>query len=131
MIILEKEAENILNQFQDLPWSNLEAHLPDYDGREFGLLSPMLTPALRVYERFYKGQLMVEMAKASVSLERFYLKHGRYPEQLGARHAAGPNPFIMRERIRWVGTARTKVVFRCPVPTLSWRVEGREEKTRR
>ena len=25
---------------------------------------------------------MVEMAKASVSLERFYLKHGRYPEQL-------------------------------------------------
>ena len=27
-------------------------------------------------------QLMVEMAKASVSLERFYLKHGRYPEQL-------------------------------------------------
>jgi len=71
-----------VDQFQHRPWSELEAHLPDYDGRAFGLLSAMLTPSMRVYDRFYKGQLMVNMAKASLSLERFYLKHGRYPEQL-------------------------------------------------
>jgi len=79
---LGKEAENIVDQFQHRPWSELEAQLPDYDDREFGLLSAILTPALRVYDRFYSAQLMVEIAKASVPLERFYLKHGRYPEQL-------------------------------------------------
>ena len=79
---LSKEAENMVDQFQHRPWSELEVYLPDYDGREFGLLSGMMTPALRAYDRFYSAQLMVEMAKASVPLERFYLKHGRYPEQL-------------------------------------------------
>ena len=43
----------------------------------------MLSPAMaKATLRFCEVQLMVEMAKASVSLERFYLKHGRYPEHL-------------------------------------------------
>ena len=77
---------------------------------------------------FYSAQLMVEMAKASVPLERFYLKHGRYPEQLEhlvpefcdvmPQDPMSANPFIIEDWgamglscIQWVGTARTKVVF--------------------
>ena len=79
---LEKEAENILGQFQHQPWSGMESQMADYDGRAFGLLSGVFAPGLRNYDRFYSVQLMVEMAKASVSLERYYLKHGQYPVSL-------------------------------------------------
>ena len=79
---LGKMAENILDQFQHQPWSGMESQLPTYDRGSIGVLSAMLTPSLDIYDRFYSAQLMVEMAKASISLERHYLKHGQYPVSL-------------------------------------------------
>ncbi|MDC0263828.1 hypothetical protein OAL86_01875 [Verrucomicrobia bacterium] len=79
---LGKKAENILDQFQHQPWSGMESQLPTYDRGSIGVLSAMLTPPLDIYDRFYSAQLMVEMAKASISLERHYLKHGQYPVRL-------------------------------------------------
>ena len=79
---LGKKAENILDQFQHQPWSGMESQLPTYDRGSIGVLSAMLTPSLDIYDRFYSAQLMVEMAKASISLERHYLKHGQYPVRL-------------------------------------------------
>ncbi len=64
------------------PWSGL-AGIEDTPPDSSGALATMLSPAMaKATLRFCEVQLMVEMAKASVSLERFYLKHGRYPEQL-------------------------------------------------
>ena len=37
---LGKEAENIVDQFQHRPWSEPEAHLLDYDDREFDCSRP-------------------------------------------------------------------------------------------
>ena len=67
---------------QHQPWSGMESQLPTYDRGSIGVLSAMLTPSLDIYDRFYSAQLMVEMAKASISLERHYLKHGQYPVRL-------------------------------------------------
>ena len=108
---LGKEAENIVDQFQHRPWSELEAHLPDYDDRESGLLSAILTPALRVYDRFYSAQLMVEWPRPQCHWSAFISSMGD-TEQLEhlvpefcdvmPRTRCPANPSLSKTGERWV-----------------------------
>ena len=80
---LDAAMEGIVHRSREEPWSHLPIEIPNRP--EFGLFSGMLIRSLESPLKWYfQNQLTLETAKLSIALERYYLKHHRYPEQLDA-----------------------------------------------
>ena len=80
---LDAAMEGIVHRSREEPWSHLPIEIPNRP--EFGLFSGMLISSLEIpLKRYFQTQLTLETAKLSIALERYYLKHDRYPEQLDA-----------------------------------------------
>lgn len=67
------------------PWKEIHTTWSDENLLQYGVFAKMLIPALsQAQNKAFLMQLKIELAKTAIDLERYYLKHGHYPDALGA-----------------------------------------------
>ena len=68
---------------EEIPWKDIQTNWADQNLMEYGILAKMLLPALsNVQKKAFLIQVKLELAKTAIDLERYYLKHERYPDSL-------------------------------------------------
>ncbi len=76
---LEKAAEASKTD----PWRDVQVSWQDKDLNSYGLLASMLLPALdKAQSKAVLHQAKIELAKTTVDLERYFLRHKEYPSSL-------------------------------------------------
>lgn len=65
------------------PWKDIQTNWTDQNLMNYGVLAKMLLPALsNAQDKAFLIQTKLELAKTAIDLERFFLKHGSYPDSL-------------------------------------------------
>lgn len=78
---LEKSAEASKSK----PWREIQISWEDTSLKKYGLFASMLLPALdKAQSRALLQQAKLELAKTTIDLERYFIKHHSYPKTLDA-----------------------------------------------
>lgn len=89
-----EDLEQGMEASSKTPWKDIKSTWSDENIHQYGIFAKMLLPALsKVHHKAFLIQLKIELAKAAIDLERYYLKHGRYPntiEDLSPAFSANP-----------------------------------------
>lgn len=66
------------------PWNQCQVAGLDKSIHEYGIFAALLLPALdRAFDKALEAQHRIQQAKTAIALERYFLAHQSYPEQLG------------------------------------------------
>jgi len=77
------DMEQAVAASKETPWKDIQSNWADQNILNYGILAKMLIPALsNIQEKAIHIQVKLELAKVAIDLERFYLKHGSYPDSL-------------------------------------------------
>jgi Tfp pilus assembly protein PilE len=77
------DLEQAVAASKETPWKDIQSNWADQNILNYGILAKMLIPALsNIQEKAIHIQVKLELAKVAIDLERFYLKHGSYPDSL-------------------------------------------------
>ena len=80
-----EDLENAAEASKSQPWKDVQISWEDANLKKYGMFAGMLLPALdKAQSKAVLHQAKLELAKATIDIERYFLKHKTYPKTLGA-----------------------------------------------
>ncbi|MDC0325421.1 hypothetical protein OAM01_01540 [bacterium] len=84
-------AEGHLRNRQSVSWRLVEKELENPDEIKHGYLAALWTPNPKLLEKSFIAQSWIRTARIAIALERFRIKEGRYPDELGEIEELNPD----------------------------------------